>query len=758
MGSFMEKKNILTIHIESFFLLTILVNLTSVSPISPPLQLNIQPQNERTQRLSLQRGFHQQQQHQQIRHDKQQQNGNEYQQELTKTSNKRQQQFKSSESTKELIEQQEIRERQILLIQEKQRQQKEQLQRLGVNLVCDTHLCSANTEDYGDDNDLNNNVGDNSLQADEPTETKQCSCEPACTKYGDCCLDSEYSKTTLDSKNHGIGKIDGPWRHWQCTTLRLFSHSIHILTISGCSRFWPRKPGDSIQEKCEGTGDADPFLSVPIYSPRSKHNYRNLYCAVCNYDATYAQTWETFTMCVKNDSLGRCSKSFVYFEKPKGVDLHECYPTDYDYCPRTVNSNIGTEDMIKCGLYYAPVKLADGFTAKNEWCAACNNVTIIGSVCPETRPHYERPPVTINSGRHFSLPVILDIDFTAGGLIVGTQERCPPNHVYDPWKRACRVVTCDPDAQLEGDRCVPTADYHSGTTSAFQVCPKISFNPEEYIIFPNGTAYIASRDKKIEPGHYRIDVASLKLSICAHSHVILIGKFSRTHDFLSNIGISISIVSLLAKIILFFCLPGPRRTANIVILFLCISLLLAQSLFLFGINLTSNPLCCQIIGISIHYLFLATFFWMNVLSYDIFCTFSMERLVPQVKISSTRQIISYSFYGWFTPFIVILISTIVDQYAKSSIFAPNYGHKMCWVSNRLALLVFFAAPVAILLITNSVFFAFTATRINKISKIGKLARENVAIRRKTFIIYTKLFLIMGLTWIFGFVAAYGFTY
>lgn len=53
-----------------------------------------------------------------------------------------------------------------------------------------------------------------------------------------------------------------------------------------------------------------------------------------------------------------------------------------------------------------------------------------------------------------------------------------------------------------------------------------------------------------------------------------------------------------------------------------------------------------------------------------------------------------------------------------------------------------------------VFFAFTATRINKISKIGKLARENVAIRRKTFIIYTKLFLIMGLTWIFGFIAAY----
>lgn len=695
MGSFTEKNNILTINIELIFLLTILINLRTVSPINTPLQLARQPQYEQIQRLSLQRGFNQQNHRQQL--------GSEFQRQgLTNNINQQQQQFKSSESTRELIEQQELRERQILLIQERQRQQKEQLQRLGVHLVCETHLCSANSEDYIDDNDLNNNVGDNfDPETGETTETKQCSCDPSCIKYGDCCLDSESSKKTLNSKNHGIGKIDGPWRHWQCTTLRLFSQSIHILTISGCSRFWPRKPGDAVQEKCEGTGNADPFLSVPIYSPRTRHNYRNLYCAVCNYDATNAQTWETFTMCVKNDSLGRCSKSFVYFEKPKGVDLHECYPTDYDYCPRTSSNNIGTEDMIKCGLYYAPVKLADGFTAKNEWCAACNNVSIVGSVCPETRPHYERPPVTISPGRHFSLPVILDIDFTAGGLIVGTQQRCPPNHVYDPWKRACRVVTCDSDAQLKGDQCVPTADYHSGTTSAFQVCPKISFNPEEYTIFPNGTAYIASRDKKIEPGHYRIDVASLKLSICAHSHVILVGKFSKIHDILSNVGMAISIISLLVKIILFFCLSGPRRTANIVILFLCISLLLAQSLFLFGINLTSNPLCCQIIGILIHYLFLATFFWMNVLSYDIFCTFSMERLVPQVKISSTRQIISYSFYGWFTPFIVILISTIVDQYAKSSIFAPNYGHKMCWVSNRLALLVFFAAPVAVLLITNS---------------------------------------------------------
>ncbi|XP_053205593.1 uncharacterized protein LOC128389960 [Panonychus citri] len=797
----MKKNNQMEIKlltITSIQLLIIVLNfITLIETINTPFKLNQQyyyQQDEHFKKAQLQRHSKQQQQQLNIEPEAQQ---------LVDQQHEEQQFYLNGQSTTEsienLIEQQQLRERQIVLIQERQRQQQEQLQQLGVHLVCDTHLCSSSTgvfggfgggngggggrnggssessEDYVDTkNDLNNNVnvnapnqrfrsaltGSSSSETSLALEVKQCSCNQSCTKYGDCCLDSVSSKVSLDKKFHGGFKSDSPWRHWQCTTLRILTHSIHILTIGGCSRFWPRKPGDSIQEKCEEVGsglvDEDPFLSVPIYSLRTKQNYRNLYCAVCNYDAAYASTWETFTMCVKNDSQGRCSKSFVYFEKPQGVDLHECYPSDYDSCPNSLS--IMSEEVIKCGLYYAPVKLATGLTAKNEWCASCNNVTIVGSVCPETRPTYERPPINLHgSGRHFSLPVILDIDFTTGGLIVGTQERCPPNNVYDPWKRACRVVTCDRDSQLEGDQCVPNSDVHTdGTSLTFHVCPKISFNPEEYVIYSNGTVYITSRDKQIEPGHYRIDISTQKLSICAHSHVILIGKFSSTHDYLSNIGTSISIISLCIKIVLFFCVPQPRRTANIVILFLCISLLLAQSLFLFGITLTSNPLFCSIIGIGIHYLYLASFFWMNVLSYDIFCTFSMDlRLVPQGKISSSRQIICYSFYGMFTPLLVILASTLTDQFARSSIFAPNYGHEICWVSNRLALLVFFAMPVAILLIINAgIFFAFTATRINKISKIGKLARENVAIRRKTFIIYTKLFLIMGLTWIFGFIAAY----
>lgn len=61
-------------------------------------------------------------------------------------------------------------------------------------------------------------------------------------------------------------------------------------------------------------------------------------------------------------------------------------------------------------------------------------------------------------------------------------------------------------------------------------------------------------------------------------------------------------------------------------------------------------------------------------------------------------------------------------------------------------------------VSSAGFFVATAAKITATARLSKLARESIANRQRKdkwlFLLYTKLALLMGLTWVFGFVAAY----
>lgn len=82
---------------------------------------------------------------------------------------------------------------------------------------------------------------------------------------------------------------------------------------------------------------------------------------------------------------------------------------------------------------------------------------------------------------------------------------------------------------------------------------------------------------------------------------------------------------------------------------------------------------------------------------------------------------------------------------------PRYGEEICWVANLYALLIFFAAPVLLLLIFNVVFFSISVrniahARATTARMLGKEDKQKMGI-------YVRLTVVMGLTWTLGFVEA-----
>ncbi|KAJ8262306.1 hypothetical protein GJAV_G00164980 [Gymnothorax javanicus] len=81
-------------------------------------------------------------------------------------------------------------------------------------------------------------------------------------------------------------------------------------------------------------------------------------------------------------------------------------------------------------------------------------------------------------------------------------------------------------------------------------------------------------------------------------------------DVITCVGILLSLVCLLVCIFTFCFFRGLQSDRNTIHKNLCISLFIAESLFLVGINRADQPIACAVFAALLHFFFLAAFTWM----------------------------------------------------------------------------------------------------------------------------------------------------
>ncbi|XP_049858421.1 G-protein coupled receptor Mth2-like isoform X3 [Schistocerca gregaria] len=170
-------------------------------------------------------------------------------------------------------------------------------------------------------------------------------------------------------------------------------------------------------------------------------------------------------------------------------------------------------------------------------------------------------------------------------------------------------------------------------------------------------------------------------------------------------------------------------------------------------NHVSGTLCTAAAFI-IYFSFLASFFWLNVMCFDIFWTFSGFRsLRGTAREREHKKFIIYSIYSWGCPLILLSV-TLVMQFHNDipdGLLRPQFGVKRCWFPDDITILAYFYGPVGVLVLCNIILFILTAIRIAQLKREtamlkGTDSRRHDDDNRQRFNLYLKLFLVMGVNW------------
>jgi G protein-coupled receptor Mth (Methuselah protein) len=167
--------------------------------------------------------------------------------------------------------------------------------------------------------------------------------------------------------------------------------------------------------------------------------------------------------------------------------------------------------------------------------------------------------------------------------------------------------------------------------------------------------------------------------------------------------------------------------------------------------------------IAFQFCFLHAFFWMNVLSFDIFQTFRNVMVNNREIASGTannhkkKRLAIYTMYAVGVPLIISVITVIVEfveisQGSLTEKIKPYFGRRKCFFdpSQKLSAFIFFYLPLLLIQVSNVGFFIATIIKLRHTWRQSRRVRVNSVPQSQLehFKIAAKIFLIMGITWFF----------
>uniref|UniRef100_A0A3P9JBT1 Adhesion G protein-coupled receptor L3 n=1 Tax=Oryzias latipes TaxID=8090 RepID=A0A3P9JBT1_ORYLA len=214
-------------------------------------------------------------------------------------------------------------------------------------------------------------------------------------------------------------------------------------------------------------------------------------------------------------------------------------------------------------------------------------------------------------------------------------------------------------------------------------------------------------------------------------------------DVITWVGILLSLVCLLISLFTFCFFRGLQSDRNTIHKNLCISLFIAESLFLVGINRGDQPIACAVFAALLHFFFLAAFTWMFLEGLQLYIM-----LVEVFESEHSRRRYFYM-VGYGVPALIVAVSAAVDY--------RSYGtDQVCWLRLDTYFIWSFIGPATLIIMLNVIFLGIALYKMfhhTAILKPDSGCLDNINFcffhSRSWVIGAIALLCLLGLTWAFG---------
>ncbi|KAF7268267.1 hypothetical protein GWI33_018541 [Rhynchophorus ferrugineus] len=459
----------------------------------------------------------------------------------------------------------------------------------------------------------------------------------------------------------------------------------------------------------------------------------------------------THNICVESNS----SHPFANIPNVHVIPNQICRTTEY-----AIYASINQTQFFSNGSINVPIYGDHGsMLSMNQYCFDNMNGEPGVFICipMENLEEEERKHVT------FGLIVLLLIAFTSP---YAEEIQCDADR--------CLRKCCDlnESVNMTKMKCVPSNYVHPfSKLEKTQVIPKQRCTSEEHTVkyHVNDTKFSSDGTLTVEQlgkygymlpmNRYCFDYMDDQPGVFVCIPKVLVTEQPRGHV---TIGMIISMPFLFITFLVYLILPDKNVHQYALMLYV-LTLLLAYVL-LVTINLSESlpTFFCTGAAYGTLFLFMVSFFWMNVICFDIWYTFSGGRgYIVSSRKSERKRFLIYTAYAVGIPILHVCIVALLDKYLdEESIHKPNIGIKKCFLDDGWPSLWYMYGEAAILVLINVVFFTLTALKIRQVKKETLMLKQNESKRHALekekrreivtdfyrFNLFLKLFLAMGVNW------------
>lgn len=126
---------------------------------------------------------------------------------------------------------------------------------------------------------------------------------------------------------------------------------------------------------------------------------------------------------------------------------------------------------------------------------------------------------------------------------------------------------------------------------------------------------------------------------------------------------------------------------------------------------------CKLFGYTSYFSFMAAYFWLNIISFDLWHNFRGTRGINRFQ--EKKRFLFYSLYSWGLALVFLAFTFSAQEFTSwPSYLKPGIGDGVfCWLDmNNWSAMIYFYGPILAIVVANTIMFVMTAIKIHSVQR------------------------------------------